>query len=500
MIKNNRPLVLVIAGLDSGGGAGITADTLTIHDCGAWALPCVSALTAQSLKNVTSISDTPVEQFKETLKLAKEDWEKISSAKIGLVTHKDILEETLLFFEKNEQKIPVVWDPVLTATAGRLESADLKTSLKRILKICTVFTPNLPEALELADWTSEELEHKGIKQLGEFFIDNGAQAVIIKGGHRKTADKAIDTFVSKDLSFTMTTTKTPGDGAHGGGCAFSSALASFIASGYSTFDAAVLAKAYVYRGIVYPGLPFNRERPPVGHNGMPDNMRDMPIIQEPGFPEQSLEFPKCPKKLGLYPVVDSFKWVQRLLKAGVKTLQLRIKDKSRPDLYSQIEKSVNLAKQYDALLFIDDHYELAIKAGAYGVHLGMEDLKTADLNKIRQSGLRLGISTHGPYEMLKAFQLKPSYIALGHIFPTKSKIMPSKPQGPEKLLVQSAMLQKEDISTVAIGGIKLDNAESVISTGVGSIALITGITKDENPEKAVQKWTALFEKTKSEQQ
>ena len=493
MYLNNRPLVLVIAGLDSGGGAGITADMLTIHDCGAWGLPCVSAITAQSLKNVTRIEESSIEQFRETLKLAREDWDHISAAKIGLITNKDILEATLNFFENTSHKIPLVWDPVLTATAGRLESADLKSTLNRILKVSTIFTPNLPEALELAGWTPEDLEKYGTQKLGKYFIDNGAENVIIKGGHKTGTDTAIDTFVAKELSFTMSNPKVEGDGAHGGGCAFSSALATLIADGYAAHDAAVIAKAYVYSGILNPALPYNKERPPVGHNGVPDNISLFPFIQENEFPNQTNSFSNCKKKLGLYPVVDSYEWVERVLKAGVKTLQLRIKAKSSPDLFDQIYKSVKLAKQYDAELFIDDHYELAIKAGAYGVHLGMEDLKKADLQKISRAGLRLGISTHGPYEMLKAYQLKPSYIALGHIFPTNTKIMNSKPQGIEKLKYQNQLLAHENICTVAIGGIKLHNAKDVLKTGVRSIALISGITKADDPEKTILEWQKLFE-------
>lgn len=277
---SNRSLVLVIAGLDSGGGAGITADMLTIHDCGAWGLPCVTALTAQSLKNVTKIQETTLSQFRETLRLAKQDWEKISAAKIGLITHREILEETLQFLENSDYNIPVVWDPVLTATAGRLESADLKSALTRILKVCTVFTPNLPEALELAGWNKEQLEQQGIRKLGQFFIEKGVKSVIIKGGHLTSADEAVDTFVSAESVFTMTTSKTKGDGAHGGGCAFSSAIAAFIASGYSLHESSIMAKAYVYNGIVNPALPYNKERPPVGHNGIPDKKSYMPRIQE----------------------------------------------------------------------------------------------------------------------------------------------------------------------------------------------------------------------------
>ena len=120
----------------------------------------------------------------------------------------------------------------------------------------------------------------------------------------------------------------------------------------------------------------------------------------------------------------------------------------------------------------------------------MEDLRTADLEKIRKSGLRLGVSTHGLYEMLKGLQLNPSYIALGHIFPTKSKVMPSKPQGVEKLAHEAALLENV-VPTVAIGGIKLHNLADVLSTKVGSVALITGITQSDDPLLTTQKWLNL---------
>ncbi|MFN6886558.1 thiamine phosphate synthase, partial [Proteus mirabilis] len=84
---------------------------------------------------------------------------------------------------------------------------------------------------------------------------------------------------------------------------------------------------------------------------------------------------------------------------------------------------------YNARLFINDYWQLAIKHHAYGVHLGQEDLDIADLDAIKQSGLCLGISTHNDTELQRAKRLLPSYIALGHIFPTTTKDMPSKPQG-----------------------------------------------------------------------
>ena len=136
----------------------------------------------------------------------------------------------------------------------------------------------------------------------------------------------------------------------------------------------------------------------------------------------SVAFPPCgPTRLGLYPVVDSYDWVQRLLPLGVTTLQLRIKDKPHDFLKKEIQASIALAKHYGARLFINDYWALAIACGAYGVHLGQEDLDTADLKAIQQAGSRLGISTHGDAEFVRAQTYQPSYIACGPIFPTTSK-------------------------------------------------------------------------------
>ncbi|MDG6692858.1 thiamine phosphate synthase, partial [Staphylococcus aureus] len=128
-------------------------------------------------------------------------------------------------------------------------------------------------------------------------------------------------------------------------------------------------------------------------------------------------FAPVPHRLGLYPVVDSVEWVTRLLDAGVRTVQLRIKDKTDAEVETDIAAAIALGQRYHARLFINDYWRLAIKHQAYGVHLGQEDLQTADLNAIRNAGLRLGVSTHDDMEIDVALAVRPSYIALGHVFP-----------------------------------------------------------------------------------
>lgn len=119
------------------------------------------------------------------------------------------------------------------------------------------------------------------------------------------------------------------------------------------------------------------------------------------------DFPPVPFRLGLYPVVDSVAWIERLLEAGVRTLQLRIKDRRDSEVEDDVIAAIALGRRYHARLFINDYWQLAIKHQAYGVHLGQEDLETTDLSAIRRAGLRLGVSTHDDMEIDVALRRAP---------------------------------------------------------------------------------------------
>ncbi len=143
-----------------------------------------------------------------------------------------------------------------------------------------------------------------------------------------------------------------------------------------------------------------------------------------------------------------------------------------------IRDAVELGRRHGARLFINDYWQQAIEAGAWGVHLGQEDMETADLAAIQAAGLRLGISTHGYFELMRARELAPSYMALGHIFPTNTKAMPSRPQGLVRLHRYRALMC--DWPTVAIGGINEERVAAVKASGVGSIALVSAITASDD--------------------
>jgi thiamine-phosphate pyrophosphorylase len=133
-----------------------------------------------------------------------------------------------------------------------------------------------------------------------------------------------------------------------------------------------------------------------------------------------------------------------------------------------------------ARLFINDFWQLAIEAGAYGVHLGQEDLETADLARIRSAGLRLGLSSHGYAEMLRADALSPSYIAMGAVFATTLKRMMTPPQGTGRLHAYAKLMR--DYPLVAIGGIDASHLPAVLASGVGSVAVVRALVAAAQPE------------------
>ncbi len=195
-------------------------------------------------------------------------------------------------------------------------------------------------------------------------------------------------------------------------------------------------------------------------------------------------------EIGLYPIVDSSDWLEKLLPLGVKCIQLRMKDVREDILEEEITRSVLLAKKYNAILFVNDYWELAIRLGADGVHLGQEDLQYADVEKIYRAGLYLGISTHNEDEVEIACRFNPSYIACGPIYPTTSKIMPHSPQGVEKL---KQLCKTLSCPVVAIGGIDLERLPDVLEADVSGVALISAITKADDPCDATKQFLRVLD-------
>jgi thiamine-phosphate diphosphorylase len=214
----------------------------------------------------------------------------------------------------------------------------------------------------------------------------------------------------------------------------------------------------------------------------------MPLIT----PETSFE--PLTARLGFYPVVPDATWVAQLLQWGVRTVQLRFKpvdagegaDRRAAAVRQQVRAAVAAGRATPgAQVFINDHWPEALAEGAYGVHLGQEDwaaLSDAERATLRSSGLRLGLSTHTPQELALASLARPSYLAIGPVYPTTLKVMPYAPVGLEQLRMWTQGVSPCPV--VAIGGISLERLPGVLACGVSGAAVVSAVTQANDPREA----------------
>nr|WP_284676614.1 thiamine phosphate synthase [Vibrio sinus] len=234
--------------------------------------------------------------------------------------------------------------------------------------------------------------------------------------------------------------------------------------------------------------------------GIPD-LGLQPIKEQTKIP---LNFtPVSKEKLALYPIVDNAIDVESLLNLGAKTVQIRLKHLDTKQRKAEYKKAIDHGKRLNAQVFINDDWQLAIELNAYGVHLGQEDLATADLIQICNAGLALGVSTHGYFEILKTNSIKPSYIAFGQVYMAKSKVVDSAPLGLTKLRLFRQLVESikpsdctkfNQTATVAIGGITLDNANQVLSCNVDGIAVISAIAGSNSQQDTVNRFLSMINK------
>ncbi|WP_235938626.1 thiamine phosphate synthase [Thalassotalea algicola] len=498
-MNKNKPIVWTISGHDPSGGAGIAADLRTIHCFAVEACAFITANTVQNSEELLTINPVDIKILEQQYQLLIED--KLPDAiKIGMVaTDEQIywLIEKIAELKADNVNLVVVYDPVAAATVGGVTTEVTKDALHHLFSVIDVLTPNMTEAEKLTG-----IYLGAVDDIADKFSTFGINNTVIKGGHTDEefcVDYGYQFSEPKQLrsKYSISSERINTDYTHGGGCSFASAIAALLSKGYLLRDALTITKAFMQQGMIandgriqYYGA-FEQTELPTKPSIFPQIELTQPLLSYPTSPFAELGMKRDGNQsLGLYPVVDSIEWLEKLLPLELTIIQLRVKNKPENELDAIIERAVELANNYpNTRLFINDHWQLAIKHRAYGIHLGQEDIYQADLAKIQQSGIRLGISTHGIYEFLLAQQLKPSYLAIGAIFPTKTKDMTGQIQGLTNL--KQILNISTDIPVVAIGGINLTNASDVWSTSVDSIAVVTAITQAECYIEATKRLKAI---------
>lgn len=482
MSDNAKPIVWTIASSDSGGGAGVQADLHTFNALECHGCSVVAAITAQNSYQVIGYEAVSPALFCAQLSCLLEDMPP-QAIKIGLIPDAALLQllADWLRQHKAQYQFAVIADPVLSSSSGYnfISQSSLSIWRLQLLPLLDLITPNLPELALLS-----ALPQGTERQQAAVLLAAGAKTVLVKGGHnRETGQYVHDILLTEnepDVELIQPRIQTLNN--HGTGCVLSSAIAAAAAHCYTLTDAVIIARAYLQQGLSQ-GYTTGTGAGCLQHGSWPEQSQHFPHLptkqtaQRDGRAFAQMNFP-----IGLYPVVDNVSWLTSLLPCQPDVIQLRLKQGTAEDIEHQITQAISLSRDYNLRLFINDYWELAIKHGAFGVHLGQEDLEQADLNAIATAGLRLGISTHSYKELLIARQLKPSYIALGHVFATQTKQMPSKPQGLAKLKRYVALCR--DIPTVAIGGIGIQQIKDVTACGVDGIAVVSAITAQLKPQQA----------------
>lgn len=479
MIERRAPIVWAVAGLDSGGGAGLSADqraadAFDVHLC-----PVLAALTAQNTREVTRIDATPCEQLDAAFDTLGDDLPAtvIKTGLLGGAAQIECVARRVDQLGKHDGAAPaLVVDPVLSATTGArfADTAALDAYRKLLLPRATLITPNRREAIVLTEAAADTPAPTLARRLREL----GARAVCITGGD-DTGPLALDWLDTDDASGWLALPRIATADHHGTGCTFASSAAAAIALGFADADALVLAKMATAAALARSRRIGQGSGPVIARCGFVQQAHVLPALS---FGDETIRADvfdapcDAPNITGLYAIVDSVPRLERALAAGIRIVQLRIKS-ADATLRQAIERSIACCRAADAALFINDHWDLAVELGAPGVHLGQSDLSAlnpAQRASLAGGALALGVSSHNLAELARAKSLRPAYIACGPVWPTTTKQMPWRAQGLGNLAWWCSVVAPTPV--VAIGGILSgEQITACASHGARAVCLVRGL-------------------------
>ncbi|WP_434624508.1 bifunctional hydroxymethylpyrimidine kinase/phosphomethylpyrimidine kinase [Azospirillum sp. B2RO_4] len=254
--------VLIVAGSDSGGGAGIQADIKAVSALGAYAMTAIAALTAQNTTGVYGVVPVDPAFVALQMKLVLEDIG-ADAVKIGMLANAPVIEAVAAEYEERAVNVPLVLDPVMIAKSGHhlLDPDAVLTLRKRLLPLAEVVTPNLPEAEALTDLPIRDLDD--MRRAAELMLSFGPKSVLLKGGHLED-DTLYDLLLTEEGETVFEGRRVHTPHTHGTGCTLSSAIAAGLARGLGTRDAVARARRYVETAILTaPG--FGHGHGPLNH-------------------------------------------------------------------------------------------------------------------------------------------------------------------------------------------------------------------------------------------
>jgi hydroxymethylpyrimidine kinase / phosphomethylpyrimidine kinase / thiamine-phosphate diphosphorylase len=515
-----RPIVWSIAGLDTAGGAGLSADQRAADALGVHLCPVAACLTAQNSQGVVGLYPVTTDVLNAQLHALSEDLPP-RAIKTGLLGSVALIQLVAQWVDRlraqaphgmdPHQFLPLVVDPVLKASAGGAAFSNtpiIDAYRQWLLPRATVITPNRREALVLAgldanqtidDWAALAAQPR----------DQGTQAVLITGGDDPQGRWCMDWLDTPQAQGWLVAPRVDTPHHHGTGCTHATAVACALALGHVAADAAVLANVLTRQALAHAH--------PAGAGAGPVKTPAQPLWSKPSQgglpwpwlgigtalpwacdPQHQAFAPYTPPADGLYAIVPDTARLCDALNVGLRCVQWR--DKQDLSALPQAQQAALLDAVLDqadahpeARLFVNDHGEALLQAlarrhpapagrgpqaGHIGLHLGQEDLLTRPagfLQRLRANAprLMLGLSSHSLWELARATGCGASYIACGPIQATTTKDMPWLPQGTDNLRWWVA---HSPVPVVAIGGLLTpDDVAEVAACGPAAVCVVRGL-------------------------
>ena len=263
--QHSTPIVLTIAGSDSGGGAGIQADIKAISATGSYACSAITAITAQNTQTVSAIHPIPLEHVEKQLDAVFNDLN-IIAVKVGMLADTDIINVVAKKLKQYQPAFLVV-DPVMVTRNGDLllEKSAIDTLKKQLLPMADLITPNLLEGAALIDY-QQPIDEQAMQSMVSGLRQLGAKAVLLKGGYLQENQNSNDLLILESSTQQLLAKRIPTNNTHGTGCTLSSAIASYLAQGFELTQSVQLGKDYITQALTYANqLSIGQGHGPVHH-------------------------------------------------------------------------------------------------------------------------------------------------------------------------------------------------------------------------------------------
>ena len=455
--------VMSIAGFDQSSGAGVTADIKTFESCRVYGLGVSSAITFQNQNEYLGTKwMTPGEIIRQCEVSFREF--SPSFVKIGLIESFDSLDQIVTYLTTALPKVKIIWDPILKASAGfRFHDGEKASRLQDILDKIYLITPNTDELETLFG------SHPDVARLQEIARESRLN-ILWKGGHNAET-LASDRLITGDKVYTFSVTRGT-SGKHGTGCVLSSAIASYLTLGYPLPEACRHGQRYVsdFIGSNDTNLGMHHQ---VKATGIAVDLARIPLQYITDYKE-GVSIPEQ---------------VESVCRGGCRWVQLRMKEATREE-FTRVGRIVKeICRRHGALFLVNDNVDIALELDADGVHLGKEDMNPLEARKILGYTKIIGGTCNTFEDVVARFRQQVDYIGLGPFTYTSTKKRLSPILGIEgyRNILDACRKAGIHIPIHAIGGIRENDIQPILSTGVTGIALSSLLkNSDDITEKTKQ--------------